>query len=240
MHPVLRFRFCAALVLVMPWLSGCQSGEQLILDAASRPTRDKIESYSLVVKDPAIEVDSLRHQEAERLVKAVLAGHGYYESPNPARPDMAITIDYGIDQGRSESVMVSNPIYRSESRSHTESEQIGVDANGREIYRTITIHDPPDLVYAGEDQRLVRQTVYDKRLVLQARKARPSAPGEAPEDLWVIEVLCTGPEHSLRKTLPVLAAVALEHLGENTDGPRLIKLSDADAVAFVKNQANAP
>jgi hypothetical protein len=240
MHPVPRFLVRAPLLAVMSCFSGCQSGEQLILDAASRPTRETIESYSLVVKDPAIEIDSLRHQEAERLVKAALAGHGYYESPNPARYDMAITIDYGIDPGRSESVMVSHPIYRSEARSHTESEQIGVDANGREIYRTITVREPPEMVYAGEEERLVRQTVYDKRLVLQARKARSTSPGDAPEDLWVIEVISTGPEHDLRKTLPVLAAVALEHLGENTDGPRLIKLSDSDAVAFVKNAANVP
>jgi hypothetical protein len=240
MHPVRCLSRRAIPLALALALAGCQSAEQLTLDASNRPAKEPVESYSLVVKDPAIETDTLRHQEAERLVKAALAGNGYYESPDPARADMAITIDYGIGPARTETAVVSHPIYRSVPRSHTESVLTGTTPDGRDIYTSVTIQDPPDVVYAGEDTGMVRETVYDKRLVLQARKVRPAVPNGAPDDLWTVEVLSTGPTHSLRQTLPVLAAVALEHMGEDTEGPKAIKLTDAEAVAFVKKLASEP
>jgi hypothetical protein len=239
MQPVLRVARGLSLPLLLLYV-GCQTSETLTLDATSRPAKEPVQSYSLVVKDPAIETDTLRHQEAERLVKAALSGNGLYEAPDPARADMAITIDYGIGPARTETALVSHPIYRSVPRSHTESVLTGTTPDGREIYTSVTIEDPPDVVYAGEDTGTVRETVYDKRLVLQARKARPDAPNGAPDDLWTVEVLSTGPNHNLRQSLPVLAAVALDHLGEETDGPKAIRMSDADAIAFVKKLAGAP
>jgi hypothetical protein len=239
MHPVLRTARGWLFPLLLLF-AGCQTGETLTLDASSRPAKEPTESYSLIVKDPAIETDTLRHQEAERLVKAALSGNGFYESPDPARADMAITIDYGIGPGRTETTLISHPIYRSVSRSHTESVLTGTTPDGREIYSSVTIEDPPDIVYAGEDTGTVRETVYDKRLVLQARKARPDVPNGAPDDLWTVEVLSTGPNHDLRQSLPILAAVALEHMGEETDGPKAIKMTDAEAIALVKKLASAP
>lgn len=240
MHSTRRFPRPVALLAVALSLAGCQTGETLTLDATSRPAKKPVESYSLVVKDPAIETDSLRHQEAERLVKAALSGNGYYEAPDPSRADMAITIDYGIGPGRVEATQVSRPIYRNESRSHTESVLAGTTPDGKEIYTSVTIQDPPDVVYVGEDTRTVRQTVYEKRLVLQARKARPDVPGGSPDDLWTVDVTSTGTNHDLRQALPVLAAVALEHMGEETDGPKAIKMTDAEAVEFVKKLASSP
>jgi hypothetical protein len=243
MNPVRRlFRGCCAgpLVVALAWSAGCATGEKLTLDATSRPAREPVTSYSLVVADPGIEENTLRHQEAVRLVKAALAGNGYFESPDPARADMAITIDYEIGPARTETWETSMPVYRGDSRSHTESVPTGrLGADGHEIYSTVTVQDPPEQVYVGEQMRTVRKVIHDKNLVLQARKRRPAAPGEAPEDLWVMEVISTGPSADLRKTLPVLAAVALEHLGKETDGPKAIRMTDEEAIAFVQDPANA-
>jgi hypothetical protein len=205
-------------LLLLLSFTGCQTSEKLTLDATSRPAKDRVASYSLIVMDPAIEKDSLRHQEAERLVKAALAGNGYYEAPDAAHADMLIEVDYGIDQGHSETIQVSSPIWRMEKGS-TSTITVGtgiMNAQGQEIMTSVTVTEPGNIVYGGERLSNVRQTIYTKRLVLEARR------------------------HDLRKTLPVLAAVALEHMGEETNGPKSVKLTDAEAIAFVKNPANAP
>ena len=115
-----------------------------------------------------------------------------------------------------------------------------MDAEGREIMTTVTVTEPGTVVYGGERLSTVKQTIYTKRLVLEARRAKAEQPGGAPEDVFLMEVQSTGESHDLRKTLPVLAAVALEHMGEETNGPKSVKLTDAEAIAFVKNPANAP
>lgn len=220
--------------------AGCRTGERLLLDATSRPEREKVASYSLKVTDPEIEKDSLRHKEAERLVKAALAGRGYYESPDPAKADLVVTIDYGIGQGV-ETIYKAPEINipAEPDRVYTVSVSAGTDAEGREIMQNITVSEPGfmGMKLGGST---IRELVYEKRLVLVARKAKAAVPGEAPADQWTVEVISTGPSHDLRKTLPVLAAVALEHIGDETDGRQAIKLTDEEAIAFVKNPANAP
>lgn len=240
MIPVRRSSLRVASAASLMLLAGCQTGEKLTLDATSRPAKEQVASYSLSVTDPVIEKDSLRHQEAERLVKAALAGNGFYESPDPAKADMTIRIDYGIGPGRLETAQLSRPVYRTDGRSHTESVLTGTTPDGREIYASVTIKDPPDLVYVGEQPFTSSETVYEKRLSLEARRTKAEAPGQAPDSVFIVDITSTGPSHDLRQTLPVLAAVALEHIGEETNGRKAIKLTDAEAIAFVKNPANAP
>ena len=176
------------------------------------------------------------------LFRSALAGNGYYEAPDAAHADMLIEVDYGIDQGHSETIQVSSPIWRMEKGS-TSTITVGtgiMNAQGQEIMTSVTVTEPGNIVYGGERLSNVRQTIYTKRLVLEARRAKGDLPGVAPEDVFLMEVQSTGESHDLRKTLPVLAAVALEHMGEETNGPKSVKLTDAEAIAFVKNPANAP
>jgi hypothetical protein len=242
MNPVHRFarRAAGGLLPVLLWsISGCQTGEQLTLDATSRPAKERVASYSLAVGDPTIETDSLRHKEAAALVKAALAGNGYYESPDPVEADMVIKVDYGIDRGRSEMVQESSPVYRMEPGA-TSTITVGTGTmgpDGQEIYRTVTVREPDERVYVGERFSSVKRMIYEKRLVLEARRTRADGPGQAPEDVFIVEVLSTGEDHDLRKTLPVLAAVALEHMGEETNGRKAVTMTDTEAIAFVKDTA---
>jgi hypothetical protein len=241
MKAVLRFlpsSLCAwALALL---LAGCQTGEMLTLDASSTPAKETVASYNLMVLDPAIEKDSLRHQEAEALVKAALAGNGFYESPDPRRADMQIKVDYGIGPGRLELVEIREPIYGSVSGGTTSAPVniTGADGSVMEVFADIPL--PPITVVTGEQTLTRKENFYEKRLTLEARRTRAGGVGPAPEDVFFIEVTSDGPSRDLRKTLPVLAAVALEHIGDQTNGRQVVKLTDPEAIAFVKNPANVP
>lgn len=239
MQPVAHnFRTWPLLVLL---LAGCQSaGEKLFLDAMSTPAKEKVASYNLMVLDPVIEKDSLRHQEAEALVKAALAGNGFYESPDPRKADMMIKVDYGIGLGRVEVVEVREPVYGSISGGTTSAPVniTGADGSVMEVFADIPL--PSITVVTGEKTLTRKENFYEKRLTLEARRTKAEGVGLAPEDVFFIEVTSDGPSHDLRKTLPVLAAVALEHIGDQTNGRQVVKLTDPEAVAFVKNPANVP
>lgn len=222
----------ASLLAALALLAGCQTGEKLTLDATSRPAKEQVASYSLTVMDPAIEKDSLRHQEAERLVKAALAGNGYYEAPDTAHADMLIKIDYGIDAEHSETFIAPPPFV-----ADPDQDVIGVIGENGQVIEGV--NPAYRLGILKNHDLLVKQPIYTKRLVLEARRTKADKPGDAPEDVFIMEVQSEGRNHDLRQTLPVLAAVALDHMGEETDGTKVIKLTDADAIAFVKNPANA-
>src|SRR5262249_15238921 len=113
--------------------------------------------------------------------------------------------------------------------------QVGTDRNGRPIYQTVTVQDPPHTEIVDYRDVVITTVVYEKYLRLSARDTKPPAEGQPPSQIWTVDVTSEGESHDLRKALPVLAAATIDYVGKDSHGEKIIHLKDTDKdIAFVK------
>ena len=131
-------------------LSGCVTGTEVKVDSLAKPNAEPAVSYEIKNKNPLVADDSLRYKEAAGFVKTALSGKGLYEAPPGVKPDMVVDLDYGISPPISKRETVSEPVYINvPGQVRTERVQVGTDSQGRPIYQTITVQDPPTTEFAG-------------------------------------------------------------------------------------------
>jgi hypothetical protein len=218
-------------------LGGCTSTYEVKVDSLAKPKAEQVVSYEIKNTNPLVADDSLRYKEASDYVKTALSGKGLYEAPPKVKPDIVVDLDYGIKPPESRKEMISEPVYVTiPGLVRTERMQVGTDAQGRPIYQTITIQEPPTTEFAGFREYAVTVTVYEKYLRLTARENAPAQEGRPPQEIWTVDVTSEGQSRDLRKHLPVLVAASIDYIGKDTQGQKTIKIKDTDKdVAFVKS-----
>jgi len=233
-----RFLLRLGLPLALLLAGGCQTPDRVTVDALSRPAAVQSTSYRLITTNPEIDPTTLRHKEAERLVKAAMAARGLYEAPDPAEADMIVTLDYGMGEPQSRIETTSRPEFTLTSGgSYPVTVRVGTAADGRPIYQTVYVYEPPRYVYSGEYRRDYMVTTYEKFLSLSARENRSSADRPA-EEIWTVAVTSEGESDDFRKALPLLAAAAIDYIGTETNGVQTVRIDEDDgAVEFVRSVA---
>lgn len=218
------------------WLSGCATGTVVKVDSLAKPNAENAISYEIRNRNPMVADDSLRYKEAAGFVKTALSGKGMYEAPEGVKPDIVVDLDYGMNPPISKRETVSEPVYITiPGQVRTERVQVGTDAQGRPIYQTITVQDPPTTEFAGFREYQITVTVYEKYLRMTARENAPAVEGRPPTEIWTVDVTSEGESRDLRKKLPVLVAASIDYIGKDTQGQKTIRIKDTDAdVAFVK------
>jgi hypothetical protein len=217
-------------------LAGCATGTEVKVDSLAKPDAAPAVSYEIKNKNPLVADDSLRYKEAAGFVKTALSGKGLYEAPPGVKPDMVVDLDYGIGPPISKRETVSEPVYITvPGQVRTERVQVGTDSQGRPIYQTITVQDPPTTEFAGFREYQVTVTVYEKFLKLSARENKEASEGRPQNEIWTVDVISEGESRDVRKTLPILAAASIDYIGTDTHGQKTIRIKDSDKdVAFVK------
>lgn len=217
-------------------LGGCVSSTEVKIDSLAKPDAEKKISYEIRNKNPLVADDSLRYKEAAGFVKTALSGKGMYEAPPGVKPDLVVDLDYGMGPPTSKRETVSEPVYITiPGQIRTERVQVGTDSQGRPIYQTITIQDPPTTEFAGFREYQITVTVYEKYLRLTARENEPPVEGRPPNEVWTVDVTSEGESRDIRKKLPVLVAASIEYIGRDSEGQKTIRIKDTDSdVAFVK------
>ncbi|MDO8542629.1 MAG: hypothetical protein Q7S40_19490 [Opitutaceae bacterium] len=217
-------------------LAGCATSTEVKVDSLAKPNAESALSYELHNKNPLVADDSLRYKEAAGYVKTALSGKGMYEAPPGVKPDIVVDLDYGVGPPVSRRETVSEPVYITlPGQIRTERVQVGTDSQGRPIYQTITVQDPPTTEFAGFREYQITVTVYEKYLKLSARENAPAVEGRPPNEVWTIDVTSEGESRDLRKKLPVLVAASIEYIGKDSQGQKTIRIKDTDSdVAFVK------
>lgn len=231
-----RFLLLPAVSLACILLGACQTTHRIEVDALSRPELAANTSYKLVVTNPEIDTGSLRHREAVGYIKKALAAKGLYEAPDPAKADMAVTVDYGMSPPKSRIEEISHAEYKlMPGALRTVVVRVGTTAAGQPIYQTVVVQDPAQYVYAGDRIQQISVVTYEKHLSLSARENQPDLDGGPPKEVWSVDLRSEGSSHDLRKSVPVLAAAAIDYIGKETNGAQTIKLKEDDgAVEFVK------
>jgi hypothetical protein len=227
---------CTVAAFCLWLLGGCASSTQVKIDSLAKPNAENAVSYEIKNKNPLIADDSLRYKEAANYVRTALSGKGMYEAPPGVKPDLVVDLDYGISPPVSRRETVSEPVYITiPGQIRTERVQVGTDSQGRPIYQTITVQDPPTTEFAGFREYQITVTVYEKYLKLSARENAPPVEGRPPQEVWTIDVTSEGQSRDLRKKLPVLVAASIDYIGRDSQGQQTIRIKDNDSdVAFVK------
>lgn len=217
-------------------LGGCATTYDVKVDSLAKPAAENAVSYQIINKNPLISDDSLRYKEASDYVKTALSGKGLYEAPDKVKPDIVVDLDYGIKPPESRRETVSEPVYITiPGQIRQERVQVGTDAQGRPIYQTIMVQDPPTTEFAGYRDYQITVTVYEKYLRLTARENAPAVEGRPPVEIWTVDVTSEGQSRDLRKNLPILVAASIDYIGKDTHGQKSIKMKDTDRdVGFVK------
>lgn len=235
--PALRSFARRCFPAILPLLiAGCASTTEVKVDSLAKPNAEAAVSYQIRNKNPALADDSLRYQEAAGLVKTALAGRGLYEAPAGVKPDLVVDLQFGIGAPVSRRETVTEPVYVNvPGRMRTERVQVGTDAQGRPVYQTVTVQEPPTSEFAGYREYQVTVTVYEKYLRLAARENREASEGRPPAEVWTVDVTSEGESRDLRKNLPVLVAASIDFVGRDSKGQKTVRIKDADKdVAFVK------
>ncbi|MEO6246594.1 MAG: hypothetical protein ABIQ12_14290 [Opitutaceae bacterium] len=217
-------------------LAGCATTHELKVDSLAKAGAEPAISYEIKNKNPLVADDSLRYKEAADYVKTALSGKGMYEAPANTKPDMVVDLDYGVGPPQMKREMVSEPIYITlPGQIRTERVQVGTDSQGRPVYQTVTVQDPPRTEFAGFREYYVTVVVYEKYLKLSARENKEAAEGRPPSEIWTVDVTSEGENRDIRKSLPVLVAASIDYIGTDTQGQKSIRIKDSSSdIAFVK------
>jgi hypothetical protein len=217
-------------------LGGCATTHELKVDSLAKPNAEQSISYEIKNRNPLVADDSLRYKEAAGYVKTALSGKGLYEAPPNTKADMIVDLDYGVGPPQMKRETISEPVYITlPGQIRTERVQVGTDSQGRPIYQTITVQDPPTTEFAGFREYIVTVVVYEKYLKLSARENKEATEGSPPSEIWTVDVTSEGENRDIRKALPVLVGASIEYIGKDTQGQKTIRIKDsASDIAFVK------
>ncbi len=235
-HPGCLLLARAALLLGGLLVAGCATTHTVKVDALAKPKAEEAISYEIKNRNPLVADDSLRYKEAAGLVKTALSGKGLYEAPPNTKPDMVVDLDYGVGPPQMRRETVSEPVYITlPGQIRTERVQVGTDSQGRPIYQTITVQDPPTTEFAGFREYQITVVVYEKYLKLSAKDAAPVQEGRPPQEIWTIDVTSEGESRDIRRNLPVLVAASIDYIGKDTQGQKTIRIKDSSSdISFVK------
>lgn len=225
-----------ALLLTGLLLGGCTTTHELKIDSIAKPRAADAISYEIRNKNPLVADDSLRFKEAAGFVKTALSGRGMYEAPPNTKADMVVDVDYGVSPPKIKQEMVSEPVYVTvPGQVRMERIQVGTDSQGRPVYQTVTVQDPPTTQFAGFREYMVTVTVYEKYLKMSARENKEATEGRPVQEIWTVDVTSEGESRDVRKHLPILVAASIDYVGKDSQGQKTIRLKDnASDIAFVK------
>lgn len=230
-----RYRL-ASLVAAGLLFAGCATTHEVKVDSLAKPKAEDAISYEIKNRNPLVADDSLRYKEAANMVRTALSGKGMYEAPPNTKPDLVVDLDYGVGPPQMKKETVSEPVYITvPGQIRTERVQVGTDSQGRPIYQTITVQDPPTTEFAGFREYLVTVVVYEKYLKMSARENKEAAEGRPQQEVWTVDVTSEGESRDIRKNLPVLVAASIEYIGKDSQGQKTIRIKDSSSdIAFIK------
>ncbi len=226
----------ASLAVIGLFVTGCATTHEVKIDSLAKPNAEPAISYEIKNRNPLVADDSLRYKEVAGMVRTALSGKGMYEAPPGVKPDMVVDLDYGVGPPQMRREQMSEPVYITlPGQIRTERVQVGTDSQGRPVYQTVTVQDPPRTEFAGFREYYVTIVVYEKYLKLSARENKEAAEGRPQSEIWTVDVTSEGESRDIRKNLPVLVAATIDYIGKDSQGQKTIRIKDSSSdIAFVK------
>lgn len=219
---------------------GAQS-VKVSVDSITAPAQPAAKHYVWRSNMPGVGENDLYFREFSRYFKAVLAQHGYRETP-PGEADIAIFFSYGVSPGHTVHYTTSMPIYDwvgGDTFVYTETQK---DAQGKvtgKTTRTVTTPVQQRLVGISLDSN--QYTEYTRFVALEAKRWEPERKPQEMPTLWQTRISSIGPQSDLRALMPLLAAASAPYVGVNTGAAKLVKITPNDPrVIELQRQLSPP
>jgi hypothetical protein len=195
------------------------------------PAEAQVTSYWIRSGNPAIAETSLRFWETSRHMKTALSAHGLFEAHDEASADLIVTIDFGMRIGPPRFDKVLLPVYASDPMLFLGS----ADPASAAFRARMTGRADDFMQVVGYEEIKVPAESHEKYLFFSATENKPVTEGRPPATVWRIAASIEDEHSDLRADLPVLAAVVMQSIGHETNGPALVRIADkSPAVAFIK------
>lgn len=225
----------AGWVLLLAFSGGCAAKRDVTVDSMVEPTFNGQPSRSYVIRtkpqgrEP---VSELRDQEAVQHIKTALSAQGMWEAPNAETADLIVEVDYGIDDPRIRFDIIPAPIYT------------GVVPD--ESIRQVPAANAPEVSGGGgftigrlrgpdHNEITVAVVVREKHLTISGRENKPVAEGRQPPEIFRVSASIEDESTDLRGSLPVLASVVMDKLGQPTEGAAMQTIKEnSEAVDFIR------
>lgn len=222
-------------LLLLALAGGCATKREVTVDSLAEPGfRDQKQlSYTIRAKVRGNQSGSeLRDQEAVAHIKTALSAQGMWEAPNAEEADLVIEVEYGMDNPRVRFDVVQAPVYS------------GVVPE--EAVRQYPAANAPEITggggltvgrLRGVDHSMVTVpvTIREKHLTVSGRENRPAVEGRPPPEVFRVSASIEDESEDLRGSLPVLAAAAMDKIGQPTEGEATATIrEDSEAVIFIR------
>lgn len=206
---------------------GSAADHRVKVEAFARAaTAGHLTSYWIHSGNPAVAETSLRFAEAARHIQTALSAHGLFEARDEAAADLIVMIDFGLRKAPPRFEQITLPVRAGDPDLPAFN---ALDPRGRMI-RAVDF----DTVVAYEEFNLPVDS-YEKFLDFSATENKPAAEGRPPATLWRVAASLQDDSTDVRAFLPLLAAVVMESIGHETNGPVLVRIADrSPAIAFIK------
>ena len=231
---------------------GCASTYTFKVDAINNPEVEELYSYKIVSTNPEVSEEDLEFKEAAEYIKTVLSAKGMYEAPDVEHADMIIDLSYGVGEPQVEYRKYYELVYATTTDRYSTVATPVIKGKGNKANRVIKanrakairvnktkrasrVNERNRVELVGLEEKVVPITVYEKHLRLTSRDNTQTDESEAPVQAWSIYVMNKDQSDDIRKYLPLMAAAAIEYVGENTETQQKIKVKEDDEkVSFVK------
>lgn len=215
--------------------SGCASTYRFKVDAVKNPDiTEQKSSYRLVSGNPQMDSEDLRFKEAAGYVKTALSSKGMYEAPAGTDAEMVIEVDFGMEEPRTETRTVEEPVYVTEYLPPVER-MVPMKMRDGTIKMVRVIEYPTRQRFVGTKQNVYTVTIYEKYTRITAREAQSSDGERPPRELWSVYVKNDDERDDLRQYVPLMVSAAMDSVAENGSAAKEVVLSDQDErVTFVK------
>jgi hypothetical protein len=224
------------LALLVLAVSGCASRYDVRVDAIARvgAPLDGYASYEIRPGNPRLAKDGTRYQDAANCIRTALAGHALFEAPAGTRPDLIVEIDYGMDAPRAKPETISVPIYgRGGPNETSRASNPALEDSEPRAGRRADLQ--PQLRVVGHREETRYHVVREKYLVVRARENRAGGEGRPAQEVFDVRVAAEDESSDLRHHLPILAAAAMNKMGQTTDGTVGARLAaDDPSAAFIR------
>lgn len=217
----LLFAFGASLLV-----GACQSGNTSREEVPAGPAAPTI-PYHFAVADPSPGAEASLQREILGAVRAALAAKGMYEVPRGTPAELTLSLEYGVGPAHDGRVNGTEPIYETTPGKIVDQFVIvGIGGNGSSVSELRKVKEPDVVIYQGERPVTLIRKVYEKSLHLSARANGAGSDGRPAREIWSLALIAEGPSRDFKKLLPVLAGPGRHFLGDEGDGPTILRINE--------------
>lgn len=219
-----RFMFGVSLILGIGFLTACTRYEVMV-NGFRNMNETITPQATFAIFEPDGLKNDLEFQEYSKMVERKLQERGYRKSDIKSA-DMAILLNYGIDEGVTKYSASSSPVYGTSNFSGTAMSSSG----------GTTLYSGQLSGVVGSQIQVDSHTVHKRTLTLQVIDLFKLRVDGSVTPLWKSETISKGSSSDLRRVMPYLIEGTFMHFGENTKMGIRHKIYEGDeAVEKLRN-----